>query len=108
MGYWKVLTRSAIRASDTRSQRRRKFTWILVERLAHPPYSLALSPCEFSFFGRARTALQNRRLADENVPVEALTDLFHSITFEELQSVFQNWIERLKWVIRHNEEYFIQ
>jgi hypothetical protein len=22
--------------------------------------------------------------------------------------VFQNWIERLKWVIRHNEEYFIQ
>jgi hypothetical protein len=28
--------------------------------------------------------------------VGALTDLFDSVTFEELQSVFQNWIERLK------------
>jgi hypothetical protein len=40
--------------------------------------------------------------------VRALTDLFDSVTFDELQSVFQNWIERLKSVIRHNGEYFIK
>jgi hypothetical protein len=40
--------------------------------------------------------------------VEALTDLLGRVTFEELQSVFQNWIERLEYVIRHNEEYFIK
>jgi hypothetical protein len=40
--------------------------------------------------------------------VRALTDLFDSVTFDELQSLFQNWIERLKSVIRHNGEYFIK
>jgi histone-lysine N-methyltransferase SETMAR len=72
-----------------------------IERLAHPPYSPDLSPCHFSFFGPAKTALQNRTFW-------ALIDLFDSVTFEELQSVFQNWIERLKWVIRHTGEYFIK
>jgi hypothetical protein len=40
--------------------------------------------------------------------VRALTDLFDRVTFDELQSVFQNWIERWKSVIRHNGEYFIK
>jgi hypothetical protein len=47
-------------------------------------------------FGRAKTALLDRRFADADAVVEALTDLFHRVTFEELQSVFQNWIERLE------------
>jgi hypothetical protein len=34
--------------------------------------------------------------------VEALTDLSDSVTFEELRSGFQNWIERLEYIIRHN------
>jgi hypothetical protein len=36
--------------------------------------------------------------------VKGLTDLFDRVTFEELQSAFHNWIERLEWVIRHNGE----
>jgi hypothetical protein len=40
--------------------------------------------------------------------VRALTHLFDSVTFDELQSVFQNWIERLKSVIRHNGKYFMK
>jgi hypothetical protein len=78
------------------------------ERLAHPPYSPDLSPCDFWFFGRAKTALQNRRFTDADAVIEALTDLFDSVTFEELQKVFQNGIERLEWVIRHTGEYFIK
>jgi hypothetical protein len=46
--------------------------------------------------------LQNQRFADADAVIEALTDLFDSVTFEELQSVFQNWIGRWQWVIRHN------
>jgi hypothetical protein len=38
--------------------------------------------------------------------VRALSDLFERVTFDELQSVFQNWTERLKSVITHNGEYF--
>jgi hypothetical protein len=55
-----------------------------------------------------QAALQNRRFADVDTVVEALTDLLGSVTSEELQSVFQNWIERLKSVIRHNGEHFIK
>jgi hypothetical protein len=40
--------------------------------------------------------------------IEGLTDLFDRVTFEELQNVFQNWIERLEWVMRDNGEYFIK
>jgi hypothetical protein len=36
--------------------------------------------------------------------VKGLTHLFDSVTFEELQSVFENWIERLEWVIRYSGE----
>jgi histone-lysine N-methyltransferase SETMAR len=61
-----------------------------IERLAHPPHSPDLSPCDFWFFERAKTALQNRRFTHADVVIEALTDLFDSITFEELQNVFQN------------------
>jgi hypothetical protein len=38
--------------------------------------------------------LQNGRFADVHAVVEALTGLFDSVTFEELQNVLQNWIER--------------
>ena len=67
-----------------------------IERLAHSPYSPDLSSFDVWFSGRAKTALQDRRFADPDAVVEALTDLFDSVTFEELQSVFQNWIERLE------------
>jgi hypothetical protein len=73
-----------------------------VERLAHPLYSPGLSPYGFRVFAWAKTALQNRRFADVDAMVEALTDLLRRVTFEELQSVFPNSIERLKWVIRRN------
>jgi hypothetical protein len=77
------------------------------ERLSHPPYSPDLSQRNFYFVGWTKTALQNRRSTDADAMVAALTDLFDNVTFDELQSVFQNWIERLKSVITHNGEYLI-
>jgi histone-lysine N-methyltransferase SETMAR len=79
-----------------------------IERLAHPPYSPDMSQRNFDFVGWTKTALQNRRFTDADAMVRALTDLFDNVTFDELQSVFQNWIERLKSVIIHNGEYFIK
>jgi hypothetical protein len=61
-----------------------------LERLVDPDYSPELSQSDFFFFGSVRTALQNRRFADGDAVVEALTDLFDSVTFEELWSRFQN------------------
>jgi hypothetical protein len=40
--------------------------------------------------------LQDPRFTDADLVIEGLTDQFDSFTFEELQNVFQNWIERLE------------
>jgi hypothetical protein len=61
-----------------------------IERLANPVYSPELSQSDFSFFGSVKIALQNRRFADADAMVEALTDLFDRVTFQELRSGFQN------------------
>jgi histone-lysine N-methyltransferase SETMAR len=77
-----------------------------LQRLDHPAYSPDLNPCDFWFFGRAKTAIQNQSFQDPDELIEALTNLFDSITFEELQIVFHNWIRRLRWVIENKGEYF--
>jgi hypothetical protein len=61
-----------------------------IERLADPAYSPELSKFDDCFFGSIKTALQNRKFADADAAVEELTDLFDGVTFEELQSGFQN------------------
>jgi hypothetical protein len=67
-----------------------------------------MSQRNFDFVGWTKTALQNRRFTDADAMIRELTDLFDNVTFDERQSVFQNWIERLKSVIRHNGECFIK
>jgi histone-lysine N-methyltransferase SETMAR len=83
--------------------RRMKF-----RKLSHPPYSPDLSPCDFWSFGQAKIALRDQNFADADSVFSILTDLFDWVIFEELGSVFQSWIEKLKWVIWHNGEYFIK
>jgi hypothetical protein len=60
------------------------------ERLANPAYLPELRQSGLCFFGSVKTTLQNRRFRDADAVVEALTDLFDSVTFEELRSGFQN------------------
>jgi hypothetical protein len=78
------------------------------QRLVHPLYSLDPSARALWFFGRAKTALRDRTFADADALVEPLTDLWDRVTSEALQSMFQNWIERSKWVIEHNGDCFIK
>jgi hypothetical protein len=61
-----------------------------IERLADPAYSPELNQSDFFFFGSVKPALQNRRSADANAVVDALTDLCDTVTFEELRSGFPN------------------
>jgi hypothetical protein len=61
-----------------------------IESLADPVYSPEFSQSDFSFFGSVKTALQNRRFADADAVVEALTALVDRVTFDELRSGLQN------------------
>jgi hypothetical protein len=37
--------------------------------------------------------------------IEAIMAMWNDLTFEELQSVFCEWIQRGTWVIEHSGEY---
>jgi hypothetical protein len=76
-----------------------------LEGLFHPPYSFDLNPCDVWVFGPAKTAWRNRRFVDLNHVVEALTNLFDNVAFDELQHVFQSWIRRLEQVIKNSGEH---
>jgi hypothetical protein len=78
-----------------------------IKRLSHPFYSPDLGPCDFQFFGQAKTLLRNRRFADADMVVDGLINLWDNVTFEEFESMFQNWIEKLEWAIEDNRECFI-
>jgi hypothetical protein len=59
-------------------------------------------------FANAMTGDESRfRLSYESDSMFAtLTFNFDQITFEDLQWVFFNWMERLSWVIEHDGAYF--
>jgi hypothetical protein len=77
-------------------------------RPPHPPESTDLSSCELWFFEPANIALQHQSFPGANSLLEALTNLFRGVTFEELQSVFHNWKRRLESVIGNNGEHFTE
>jgi hypothetical protein len=35
-----------------------------------------------------------------------MSAIFDQVTFEDLQRVFRNWMERLSWVAEHDGAYF--
>jgi hypothetical protein len=39
---------------------------------------------------------------------QRLTEIYDDPTFEEVQAVFLDWIERLYWVISNNGDYYIK
>lgn len=79
-----------------------------LKRVDHPAYSPDLSPCDFWLFGRIKQLLEEKKLESPEELISEIQSLFNEVTFEELQSVFQEWIERLNWVISNNGEYYIK
>jgi hypothetical protein len=66
-----------------------------IKRLVHPLYLLDPSLCDFWIFGLTKTALWDKRFANGDALVEGPANVCDSLAFEELQSVFQNWTDRL-------------
>jgi hypothetical protein len=78
-----------------------------LQRVAHPPYSPNLSPCDFSLFGMLKQKMKDRELSGVEEIMNAVQEIWREVTLERLQSVFFNWIERFEYVIEHNVEYYI-
>jgi len=74
----------------------------------HPPYSPDISPNDFWFFGETKRKMKDRQF---QVPKEIKTTVekvWNDFTFDDIQKVFCEWCDRLKWVAGHGGEYFIR
>jgi histone-lysine N-methyltransferase SETMAR len=69
-----------------------------LERAEHPPYSPDLNPCDFWFFGFLKEELKDRQLRAVQFLYQAITGLWDEPTFEDVQGVFLEWMNRLSWV----------
>jgi hypothetical protein len=77
-----------------------------VERLSHPIYSPDLAPNEFFLFEYIKGKLSDDNCESRENLLNATTEIFTGVDQEELPSVFESSVNRLKWVIKHEEEYY--
>jgi hypothetical protein len=75
-----------------------------LQRVAHPPYSPDLSPCDFWLFGMLKQKMKDREFSGVEEIMKAVQEIWREVTLERLQSIFFNWIGRLEYVIEHDGE----
>jgi hypothetical protein len=76
-----------------------------IVRAPHPPYSPDFSLCDFWLFGILKQKMKERVFQSEEQILAAITESWNELTFEDIQRVFHNWMERLIWVIANSGEY---
>jgi hypothetical protein len=77
-------------------------------RLPHPFYSPDLRPCDFWLFGTLKGILKDREYHSPDEIEEAITMAWNDLTFNEVQSVFHNWMNRLRWVTENEGEHITE
>jgi hypothetical protein len=85
-----------------------KFEKHYVSRLLRLPYSPDTSPCDFWLFGMLKGVLKDREFNSSDEIQEAIMKEWDELIFDEVQSVFHNWMSRLAWVIENGGEYIIE
>jgi hypothetical protein len=70
-------------------------------RVAHPPYSRDLSLCDFCLFRMLKHKIQDRVFDMTEEILMVICHVWSEMTFEDLQSVFFDWIQRIEYVIEH-------
>jgi hypothetical protein len=75
-----------------------------IVRAPHPSYWLDLSPFDYWLFEFLKESMKGMELTTEYHIVEAITAIWRGATFEIMQLVFQEWMQRLTWGIDCNGE----
>jgi hypothetical protein len=77
-------------------------------RMMHPPSSPDISPCDFWLFGMLKGIRKDQEFVSSEEIEVAIADLWNGLTFDDVQSVFRNWMSRLTWVIENGGEYILE
>jgi histone-lysine N-methyltransferase SETMAR len=76
-----------------------------MRRAPHPPFSPDLAPSDFYLFGKVKTALRGQIFEEENELVAAVREVLATISRDELESVFADWLRRLDECVQKNGDY---
>jgi hypothetical protein len=79
-----------------------------IRRTPEPVYSPDLATSDFLPFGYIRRKLTKYDVPNRQSTKRAITHIFDEIRQETPIAVFETWINRIKWVIKHKGEYFHQ
>jgi hypothetical protein len=71
----------------------------------HPPYSPDLAPSDFYLFGYVKRCLASLSFEDADQLLAAVEDVLEGIEKVTLQTVFLEWMDRLRKCIATNGEY---
>jgi hypothetical protein len=77
-----------------------------IARAPHPRYSPDLSPGDVWLFGILKQKMKERVFQSEKQLLAAVTESWNELTFEDIQRIFHNWMERLISAIANNGEYY--
>jgi hypothetical protein len=78
-----------------------------IARAPRPPYSPNLSPCAFWLFRMLKEKMRDKVFRSEQHILAAITLSWNEFTFEDIQRVSRNWMQRLIWVIANSGEYYL-
>jgi hypothetical protein len=73
--------------------------------MLHLPYSPDINPCDFWLFGMLKQILRDREFSSSDESEGAIAQVWKNLIFNDLQSVFRDWIRRLSWVAENDGEY---
>jgi hypothetical protein len=76
-----------------------------MRRMPQPPYSSDLAPSDFYLFPTVKEKLERTQVADEDHFFESLQAILRRIDQEELNRVFQAWVQRVQEVSDGNGDY---
>jgi histone-lysine N-methyltransferase SETMAR len=82
------------------------FTENHIRRVPHPRYSPDLAPSDFWLFGHRKTSLVGRAFNEPEQLLEAITEFLNEIHPPEVVAVFRHWVERVRWVLENNGDYY--
>jgi hypothetical protein len=75
-------------------------------RAPRSPYSPELSPCEFRFFRMVQEKNKDLEFCSAQEMVRRSSDVWSDFTWEDIQRVFLEWMDRRTWIIENDGEYF--
>jgi hypothetical protein len=64
-----------------------------------------ISQCDFWLFGVLKQILRDREFSSSDESEDAIAQVWNNLTFDDIQSVFWDWIRRFAWVAENDGEY---